>query len=120
MRNEKLQQIIASRLKSARDDLGLNQADVAEVLEIKRNAYSQIETGRNSLSVEHLVKLPSILGKPTTWFLGLPVTPDLTKAESELLLLYRELGPDDPVQHDLLDMLRGLLHARRQAKRKDL
>ena len=44
-------------LKTAREDMGLRQADVAEALFISDKAYSKIETGKNGLSAMHIPPL---------------------------------------------------------------
>ncbi len=86
--------IISNRLKSARVEKGFTQAEIAEALGMERGSYTQIETGRNMLTLENLVKLPKVLGKPVTYFLGI-VTDNLPDDEAELLELYRALPPGE-------------------------
>lgn len=88
-----VRQMIVARLRAAREDAGLTQSEVADALGIARSSYTQIETGRNTLSIEHLALLPAILHKPVAYFLGL-ATGDLASDEAELLELYRTLNED--------------------------
>jgi transcriptional regulator with XRE-family HTH domain len=75
--------------------LGYTQADVADSLGIERASYGQIENGKNALRIEHLVRLPAILHRPVSYFLGLDDSaPMLDPDEAELLSLYRALPPD--------------------------
>jgi transcriptional regulator with XRE-family HTH domain len=74
--------------------LGYTQADVADSLGIERASYGQIENGKNALRIEHLVRLPAILHRPVSYFLGLDDSaPMLDPDEAELLSLYRALPP---------------------------
>lgn len=108
MDNNSFNRVLAARLKSARDDMRLSQAEVAECLGLNQSAYAHIETGRNALKIEHLVKLPQILYKPVSYFLGLPSN-DLSDDEAELLHLYRSLSA--MAQSDIIEFCR-LLAAR--------
>lgn len=46
-----------NRLKDLREDKDLKQEVIAEFLGMKQNSYSQIENGKNNISVEYLIKL---------------------------------------------------------------
>lgn len=107
-----MQKLIGARLKSAREEADLNQADVAEALGIQRNSYTQIETGRNLIQIKHLLKLPEILGKPLSYFVDAP-TGNLQPDEEELLSLYRALPPGFPRQ-SATGILRTLLEVVRR------
>lgn len=108
MENNNFNRILAARLKSARDDMRLSQAEVAECLGLNQSAYAHIETGRNALKIEHLVKLSQVLYKPVSYFLGLP-SGDLSDNEAELLHLYRQLSKQS--RSDIMEFCR-LLAAR--------
>jgi len=103
-----LRQTIAERLKSARVDKGLTQDDVAERLGIVRSSYAHYETGRNMITVEHLIKLQDVLEKPVNYFLGVK-TAQLTVEESDWLELYRALPPG-PARDYAAAMIRGLVN----------
>ena len=88
-----LKKIIGNKLREAREEAGLNQSEVAELLRLKRSSsYGHIEAGRNWLQIEHLLKLSDYYHKPITFFLGTNYT-SLSPDESELLHLYRALPP---------------------------
>ncbi|MBN1220806.1 MAG: helix-turn-helix transcriptional regulator [Anaerolineae bacterium] len=84
---------IGNRIKTARLAAELTQEEVAAPLGIGRAAYSNIENGHSLVTVDHLLKLPAILHKPVTHFLGIE-TENLTPAEAEWLELYRILPAD--------------------------
>lgn len=87
-----LKTVIANRLRAARESAGYTQAEIADLLKIERGSYTLIETGKNALRVEHLVKLCSILGKSPQYFLGLPSKINgLDTDESAIVDLYRAL-----------------------------
>ena len=52
---------IARKLRQARKSTRYTQEEIADRLGIARSAYGHIESGRNLISIEHLLKLPSIL-----------------------------------------------------------
>lgn len=60
----------AYRLKICRNKAGMTQEQVANYLGIKRPAYVHIETGRNELSTQHLLKLSELYGCSTDEILG--------------------------------------------------
>lgn len=84
---------IGNRIKAARLSAGLTQEEVAAPLGIGRAAYSNIENGHSMVTVDHLMKLPHILHKPVTYFLGID-SAHLTAEEGEWLELFRALPPE--------------------------
>ena len=70
----------------------MTQVELGDYLGLTRDAISKIENGLSNLSLRHLERLPEILGRPVTYFLGLD-DPSLSPDESELLHLYRALPP---------------------------
>lgn len=105
---DKLRKTITKRLKLAREEKLFTQGDVAEYLGIERASYTQIELGRNMLTVDNLVKISRIFEKPVTYFLGLGEG-DLTADELELVEVYRAL-PNGETKQTALMMLRGWLN----------
>ena len=81
---------IGKTIKATRLAADLTQEEVAAPLGIGRAAYSNIENGHSLITVDHLLKLPQILHKPVTYFLGID-TENLTPEEAEWLELYRLL-----------------------------
>lgn len=45
------------RLKEIREDKQLSQSEVAKLLNVKQNTYSQYETGKRQISIAMLVQL---------------------------------------------------------------
>jgi transcriptional regulator with XRE-family HTH domain len=88
-----LAKTIGNKIKAARLAAELTQEEVAVPLGIGRAAYSNIENGHSLVTVDHLIKLPQILHKPVTYFLGID-TGNLSAEEAEWLELYRILPED--------------------------
>ena len=95
---------VGMRVKQAREEAGLTQAELGDALDIGSNAISKIETGRSVITLQHLIKLPAILNKPVAWFLDLPPPPGLTAEEQEILEAYRALPPG-PVRRFALETI---------------
>ena len=49
-------------LKALREDRDIRQKDIAQVLNVSQNTYSQYETGVISLTAEVLIKLSEFYG----------------------------------------------------------
>lgn len=67
---EKLREIIATRLTVARQNAGLSQAQAATLLKIPRPSISEIEAGRRKVSAEELVICASIYEVDIKWLSG--------------------------------------------------
>jgi transcriptional regulator with XRE-family HTH domain len=90
-RTMELAKEIGKRLEKARiNNTKLTQEEVAAKLGIGRQAYNNIVNGRNLVTVEHLVKLETILGESVVYFLGLGAE---NNDELELIAAYRAI-PD--------------------------
>ena len=63
--------MILPRLKELREEHGLNQQRIAELLHIKQNTYSQYENGVRDLPLEYLIELSKIYSVSTAYILGL-------------------------------------------------
>ena len=101
-----LKKTIGNKLKEAREEAGLSQSEVAELLRLRRgSSYGHIESGRNWITVEHLLKLSDFYRKPIAFFLGAKHA-DLSADESELLHLYRALPTGSPRRY-IMDLLRA-------------
>ena len=59
------------RIRELREDNDKKQTEIAELLGIQQNSYSQIESGKNSIQIEHLIKLASFYTTSTDYILGL-------------------------------------------------
>ncbi len=60
-----------NRLKELREDNDKKQIEIAQLLGIQQNSYSQIENEKNTIQVEHLIKLASFYNTSTDYILGL-------------------------------------------------
>ena len=63
-------QLLAARLKEAREYLELSQDEVAKALNVSRSAISQIETGQRKVDAIELKKLAEIYQQPIGFFTG--------------------------------------------------
>lgn len=63
-------QIIATRLKEAREYLGLSQQEVADALKLPRSAISLIETGQRGVESVELKALAKLYQRPIGHFTG--------------------------------------------------
>ena len=59
------------RIRDLREDNNKSQTAIAKILGIQQNSYSQIETGTNTLQVDHLIKLANFYHTSTDYILGL-------------------------------------------------
>lgn len=63
------------RLKELREDNDKKQIEIAKILGIQQNSYSQIESEKNTLQIDHLIKLASYYDTSTDYILGLTDEP---------------------------------------------
>lgn len=89
-------QIIAHRLREARETLGMTQGDVADALHIPRTSIVSMEKGTRNISAVELTRLAALYRRSVDWILGQDEEP----AESATAL-YRAaaaLSEDDKAQ----------------------
>ena len=67
--------MIFKNLKNAREDRDLKQKDVAAVLHVSQNTYSQYENGVIALTAEAAVCLADFYGVTTDYLLDRPDDP---------------------------------------------
>lgn len=60
-----------NRLKDLREDSDISQAQLAGMLHIRQNTYSQYETGRRQIPIDILIKTAKIYGVSVDYILGL-------------------------------------------------
>ena len=58
------------RIRDIRMDRGLTQEDVAKILHVSQNTYSQYESGVIALTAEHLIKLADFYHVSVDYLLG--------------------------------------------------
>ena len=98
-------EIVAARLRAAREMAGLSQGQVANLVGMHRPTVSEIEAGRRRVAVEELLKFAGIYDVTLSWLAGEQVEKldphgDLVELAAREL---RKLKPED------LDRLLGLL-----------
>ena len=59
------------KLKELRDEHNISQKEIAALLNVKQNTYSQYETGKRELPIEVLIKLARFYKTTTDYILGL-------------------------------------------------
>jgi transcriptional regulator with XRE-family HTH domain len=79
---------MGNRIYLARKRLGLKQSDVFLKLGIGQSSYSDIETGKRSISVDLLCELSNILNIKASYLLG-ESEPDMTPDEQMELDNYK-------------------------------
>lgn len=62
--------IFSERLKRLRKSKGLKQQELAEILGIKRNTYSDWENGKTEPSFDNLIKLADFFEVSLDWLFG--------------------------------------------------
>lgn len=62
--------IFGKRLREVRKNKGLKQQEIAELLGVKRNTYSDWENGKTEPSFESLVKLVDLFEVSLDWLFG--------------------------------------------------
>ncbi|MBQ9894970.1 MAG: helix-turn-helix domain-containing protein [Ruminococcus sp.] len=58
------------RLKDLREDMDLQQSDIAKLLKTTQPQYSRYETGERDLPIRHLVTLADYYNVSTDYILG--------------------------------------------------
>ncbi len=62
-------------LRDLREDKDLKQEDIAKVLNMKQQQYSNYEIGKRALPIEHLITLCKFYNVSADYILGLPDLP---------------------------------------------
>ena len=62
--------IFGDDIKRLRKNKGLKQQEIAELLGVKQNTYSDWENGKTDPSFENLVKLADLLDVSLDWLFG--------------------------------------------------
>lgn len=100
--------LIASRLREAREALGLTQTDVATALGIPRTAVSALETGHRAVSGLEARRMARLYRRPVGWLLGGDPDPAVT---DDLHAATARLGDAD--RERVLQFARFLAHQTR-------
>jgi len=100
---------IAQRLRSARENAGLSQGQVARELNVHRPTISEIEAGRRRVSADEMSRFAQMYGVSMDWLTGTQERSN-DPVENRLLLAARELSH---LKKDDLDRLINLLQTMR-------
>lgn len=58
------------RIRDLREDRDLTQKEIADILHIKQNTYSQYENGHRQIPIESLIKLARLYDTSIDYILG--------------------------------------------------
>ena len=58
------------RLRDLREDMDMNQTQIADILGIKQTVYSRYERGFQTIPVEHILVLADYYGVSTDYIFG--------------------------------------------------
>ncbi len=100
--------LIGSRIREARERLGLSQEDLANLIGKSQNAVSDYEHGRRAIRISELPELARALKLPIAYFFG-DEYPD-----EEAIALIAQLSPDR--RREILARLRLEIELQRQAE----
>lgn len=94
---DETREVIAGRLREAREQSGLSQGQAAKLVGMHRPTISEIEAGRRRVAAEELVRLADIYGVSIAWLTG--ETPATLDASAESVRFaareLERLQPDD-------------------------
>lgn len=106
---ESRKKIIASRIRAAREMVGLSQGQVAKLLGLHRPSVSEAEAGNRSVTAEELAKLAELYDVPVSWLLG-EGAEELDPNEDKVQLAARELSKLKPEDQKRLFALLASMH----------
>ncbi|MBR2284367.1 MAG: helix-turn-helix transcriptional regulator [Ruminococcus sp.] len=67
------------RLRDLREDMDMNQTQIAQLLFTSQTVYSRYERGFQTIPVEHLITLADFYGVSTDYILGRTNKKDINK-----------------------------------------
>jgi transcriptional regulator with XRE-family HTH domain len=91
-------QIVAVRLRQARESLGFTQDEVGEALDIPRTSVHAMESGKRKVSAVELRRLSRLYRKSVEWLLGEELGETEAAASGALFRATRELSEEDQAQ----------------------
>lgn len=94
---------VGAQIRSARDDVGINQTELAEILGRRQAYVSELETGKTEPDVSMILQLSLALNKPAIYFI-----PDSYRNLTDK----SNISTDDldPYESELIHRLRALYH----------
>jgi transcriptional regulator with XRE-family HTH domain len=90
-------EIVASRIREARESLGLTQEEVSSALGIPRTSVHAMEAGKRGVSALELRRLARLYRRRVEWLLGEDDAP-VAAADGALYRATQELSAEDKEQ----------------------
>jgi len=106
----------SERLKQLRKAKQVSQDAVSKEIGITKSAYSYYETGRNTPSVEVLIKMAHYYGVTTDYLLGQSEKPDGRGNYRQAAL--SKLGDVSKLSEDDLDEINAIIELKMRRKKK--
>ena len=108
---------LGERVKRARQDRGLSQSDLAEILGISDAYVSKIELGKNAMTVTVLAKLSGALGVSTDWLIRNQTREAQQITITELEEMFKGCTPSE--QNTLLKLLQQMIATLHEHKKSE-
>lgn len=90
--------IVASRIREARESLGLTQEEVSGALGVPRTSVHAMETGKRGVSALELRRLARLYRRRVEWLLGEEADTPVAAADGALYRATRDLSDEDKDQ----------------------
>lgn len=72
------------RIKDLREDNDKYQKEIAELLGISQQYYSEYENGKRTIPIQHLITLAKYYNTSIDYIVGLTDTKDITKSKKKI------------------------------------
>lgn len=91
-------EVVAARIREARESLGLTQGEVSGALGVPRTSVAAMEAGKRGVSALELRRLARLYRRRVEWLLGEDDAPVAAAAEGALFRATRDLSAEDKDQ----------------------
>jgi transcriptional regulator with XRE-family HTH domain len=98
---------IGQRIKKLREEIGINQQELAGRLSVLRPTISQMENGERKVTAEELIKLSQILNTSVQYLMGLEDQPEIVLRERREKMTKPQMRINVPAKN--LDRFREVL-----------
>ena len=106
---------LSERLRYAREQAGLSQAQVAKMMGVHRPTISEIEAGRRRVTAEEMAEFVQIYDVSISWLSG--SDKDDGMGDDRVRLAARELAKLDPADLDRIMRLLAIMRKSKAPKR---
>lgn len=90
---------IGQRIKKLREEKGITQQDLADMLKVLRPTVSQIESGDRKISVDELIKLSEIFNISVPYLMGLENQPEIVLHERRERMIKPQMRINVPAKN---------------------